>query len=370
MVGEAYKIRPLAVARSGTVPRRPRVAYPDPCGRETPCCADGASVLSGKPAAQRGLTLVELLIALAIAAVLIGGLAGVLGQVAATHDAVRDKNDLTQQARFAMQRMVQVVGSSRLLLLPLNDVPATNWPENIREQTVPPTPPIGDSTLATAVLSVTLPGYQDLDGDGFPDADDDKDGRIDEDLGDDRTYDGAPGIYLIDDDGDGVVDEGASASDDDEIGTLVNEDRIDGIDNDGDNNVDEDPGADNNGDGCSGRCGVDDDGDGIVDEGAAGDDDEDGSEADDWYDPVVFYLDNGTLMERTPVPWDANASGGRTGQDFVVKAIAEHVTRFRVERLPLGEGTYAVVDLTLELTSPVTGETVSLNTRVRVGGRL
>ena len=363
-------MRLVSLGRSGTVPLRHRIAHRDSCAHETPSCGDGTCVPSGKHAAQRGLTLVELLISLAIGAVLIAGLTGVLEEVAATHDAVREKSNLMQEARFAMQRMVQTIGSSHLLLLPLNDVPATNWPENIREQTVPPTPPIGDSTLATAVLSVTVPGYQDLDGDGFPDADDDKDGRIDEDLGDDRDYDGAPGIYLIDDDGDGVVDEGSSASDDDEVGTLANEDRIDGIDNDGDNNVDEDPANDNNGDGCPGRCGVDDDGDGIIDEGAAGDDDEDGSEADDWYNPVVFYMDNGTLMERTPVPWDVNASGGRTGQDFIVKPIAENVTRFRVERLPLSGGHYTVVDLTLELTSPTNGETVSLNTRVRVGGAL
>jgi hypothetical protein len=309
-------------------------------------------------------------VALAIASALIAGLGGVMGQVAATHDAVRDKNDLTQQARFAMQRLVQAVGNTRLLLLPLNDIPASNWPEHIREQTLPPTPPIGDSTLATAVLAVTLSAYQDLDSDGVRDADDDGDGRIDEDLPDDRNYDSAPGIYLIDDDGDGSVDEGSSGYDDDEVSSVENEDPIDGIDNDGDNNIDEDPASDNNGDGCPGICGVDDDGDGVVDEGAADDDDEDGGGYDDWYNPVVFYLDNGTLMERTPVPWDENASGGVTGQDFIVKPIAENVTRFRVERLPLGMGRDVIVDLTLELASPVTGETVSLNTRVRVGGAL
>jgi prepilin-type N-terminal cleavage/methylation domain-containing protein len=323
-----------------------------------------------KCALQAGFTLVELLVALAIASVLIAGLGGVMGQVTATHDAVRDKNDLTQQARFAMQRMVQAVGNTRLLLLPLNDMPASNWPEHIREQTVPPTAPVGDSTLATAVLAVTLPAYQDLDGDGVQDADDDGDGRIDEDLPDDRNYDAAPGIYLIDDDGDGSVDEGSSGYDDDEVASVENEDPIDGIDNDGDNNVDEDPASDNNGDGCPGICGVDDDADGVVDEGAADDDDEDGSGNDDWYNPVVFYLDTGTLMERTPVPWDETGSGGVTGRDFIAKPIAGNVTRFRVERLPLAAGRDVVVDLTLELASPVTGETVSLNTRVRVGGAL
>ena len=331
------------------------------------CCVFPERIEGGL---QRGYTLVELLVALATAAVLLAGLGGVIGQVVATHDAAHEKSELIQQARFAMQRMVQAVQDTRLLLLPLNDVAASIWPENIREQTVPPTPPVGDSTLATAVLAVTLPAYQDLDGDGFPDADDDRDGRIDEDLPDDRNYDAAPGIYLIDDDGDGSVDEGSSVYDDDEVGSIENEDPVDGIDNDGDNNVDEDPASDNNGDGCPGICGVDDDGDGVVDEDAADDDDEDGGGNEDWYNPVVFYLDNGTLMERTPVPWDETASSGVTGRDFIVKPIAENVTRFRVERLPLAAGRHIIVVLALELASPVTGETVSLTTRVRVGGAL
>ena len=51
-------------------------------------------------------------------------------------------------------------------------------------------------------------------------------------------------------------------------------DPINGIDDDGDGSIDEDPPADTNGDGCAGVCGVDDDGDGIDDEGARHDDDE------------------------------------------------------------------------------------------------
>ena len=106
-------------------------------------------------ALQPGFTLIELLVALAMASALIAGLGGVMGQVVATHDAVRDKNDLTQQASFAMQRMVQAVGNTRLLLLPLNDMPASNWPENIREQTVPPTPPVGESGSYFMLISRT-----------------------------------------------------------------------------------------------------------------------------------------------------------------------------------------------------------------------
>jgi prepilin-type N-terminal cleavage/methylation domain-containing protein len=320
---------------------------------------------------QQGVTLIELLIALVLATILFSGLNGVVGQALDIHDSVREKNDLTRQARFAMQRMEQAVSNTRLLLLPLNDKPASNWLENVREETVPPTTPTDDSSKYTAVLAVTLPAYQDLDSDGFPDADDDRDGEVDEDLPNDRNYDFAPGIYLIDDDGDGSVDENPSSSwDDDEVNAVVNEDPIDGIDNDGDNNVDEDPASDNNADGCPGICGVDDDGDGTVDEGNADDDDEDGGEFDDWYNPVVFYLNSGVLMQRTPVPWDENASGTVTGVDFIIQPLAENVTRFRVERLPLNGGRHVLVDLTLELTSPVTGEKVSLQTRVRAGGAL
>ncbi len=320
----------------------------------------------------RGFTLVEMLMALAIAALLVAALGGVVAQALNTRDAAHEKNDLTRQARYAIQRMEQAVGNTRLLLLPLNDNPASNWPENIREQTVPPTAPVGDSTLATAVLAMTLPLYSDLDGDGFPDADDDRDGRVDEDPYGDRTNDFSPGIYLIDDDGDGNVDESTAGYwDDDEESSAWDEDPVNGIDDDGDGTVDEDSYMDMNDDNCPGTCGVDDDGDAMVDEGSTDfDDDEDGQSDEDWLNPLVFYLDNGILNQRTPVPWDENGSGEITGRDFVTSAIAENVTRFRVERLPLGVYRHVLVDLILELTSPVTGETVSLNTRVRVGGAL
>jgi len=321
-------------------------------------------------ACKHGFTYVELMITLAIASLIILGLTGVVGQALQSQDVVSETNKLTRDARFAMQRMVRSIGHSRKLLLPQRDKPASNWPENIREQTVPASPPIGDSTLATAVLAVTLPAYQDLDDDGFPDADDDRDGLIDEDLPNDSNYDFAPGIYLIDDGGNGQVDENPIFGwDDDETLGQINEDPIDGIDNDADNNVDEDNASDMNGDGCPGLCGVDDDNDGTIDEGSADDDDEDGGEFEDWYNPVVFYLAGGTLKQRTPVPWDENASGLVSGRDFITSDIADNVTRFRVERLDNGS-VVEIIDLTLELTSPLTGETVSLQAQVRIGGAL
>ena len=307
--------------------------------------------------------------AVALASLLLLGLSGVASQAIKTHDTVRDKNRLTDQARFAMEQMVRTVSHSRRLLLPLNDKPASNWPEHIREQTVPPSPPIGDSILATAVLAVTLPAYQDLDADGFADADDDRDGLIDEDLPEDSHNDFGSGIYLIDDDGNGVVDD-SLYEDDDEAFLTEGEDPINGVDDDGDGSIDEDPSANMNEDGCPGVCGVDDDADGLIDEGSVDDDDEDGQQDEDWYNAVVFYLETGVLKLRTPVPWDETGVGGVTGWDFIISDIAENVTRFRVERVAGVPGTEQLVDLTLELTSSVSGEMVSLHTRVRVGGAL
>ena len=39
----------------------------------------------------------------------------------------------------------------------------------------------------------------------------------------------------------------------------------------------------------------------------------------DWYDPVVFYLNGDNLMQRTPVPWDVNGGGFVTGLDFIIE---------------------------------------------------
>ena len=322
---------------------------------------------------QHGFTLVELLVATTLAALLIVGLGGVVGQVATTRDAVQDRNELTRDARFAMDQMVRIVGHSRRLLLPLTDNPATSWREHVREQTVPASPPEGTSTLATAVLAVTLPEYFDLDDDGFPDADDDRDGRIDEDLPNDSHHDFFPGIMLIDDDGDGNVDEGAGWAEDDEDG-AENEDPVNGIDDDNDGSIDEDAASDNNGDGCPGVCGVDDDNDSAIDEGANDDDDEDTGSFDDPYDPVVFHLIGDSLVQRTPVPWNEDGisipDGPVDGRDFIVSTIAENVSRFRVERIAGVAGNRELVDITLELTSPATGEVVSLQTQVRLGGAL
>jgi len=324
----------------------------------------------GPQGAERGFTLVELLVTAAISGLIVAGLSGMIQASVASKNSLDQRLELLREAEFAMDRMTRAVANSRLLLLPLADRASTNWPEHIREQTVPASPPIGSSTLATAVLAVTLPLYSDLDFDGFPDADNDRDGRIDEDIGGDRDGDLASGIYLIDDDGDGAVDEsGFFYFDDDEFNAGIDEDPVNGIDDDGDGSIDEDPPADANGDGCDGLCGVDDDGDGSIDESPTADDDEDGASDEDWFDPVVFYLGGSTLRERTPVPWDETGAGGITGRDFLTSDIASQVTRLRFERVAASGGGAPLIDITLELTS-ADGQVVSLNRRVRIGAAL
>lgn len=335
------------------------------------------------PAAQRwrsthpprGFSYVELLVVVTISGMITLALMGLVSTATESSDDVRTRNELTRDARLALERMVDMVSRTHHLMLPLRDQPDTNWPEHIREQTLPASPPVGDSTFASAVLAMTLPRDIDLDQDGVPDADDDGDGRFDEDLPNDATHDFHPGIVGIDDDGDGLIDEDVSDWwDDDENNAAINEDPINGVDDDGDGNIDEDPPSDNNADGCAGICGVDDDSDGTVDNGGgADDDDEDGETFDDPYDPVVYYLSGDALIERLPAPWDTDGisapDGPVDGRDFVEAPIASNVTRFRVERVE-HSGRDELVALTLALTDPTSGETVSLQTSVRVGGGL
>lgn len=319
---------------------------------------------------EAGLTLVETLATLSIAAILLTALGQVLTQGLRARADAGTRNALAENGRFALDRMAWAIGRTDALLLPLPDNPGTNWREHVREQTVPASTPEGDSTFATAVLAVALPDDVDLDGDGA-DADDDGDGARDEDAPADATHDFANGIAGIDDDGDGIADEGSGSSDDDEDGSE-DEDPVNGSDDDGDGAVDEDAPADREGDGCPGSCSIDEDGDGQVDEGVASDDDEDASAGDDPIDPLVFRLSGGDLVERTPVPWNEDGVTGPDGPvdglDFTETVLASGVTRFRVERIPATGSGPELVDLTLELANPV-GEPLSLHTRVRVGGR-
>jgi prepilin-type N-terminal cleavage/methylation domain-containing protein len=318
--------------------------------------------------AQTGYTLIELLVSIGIAALLLTGLQQLLGVGIDTLDAVERRTELARRARFAMSRMVDAVQHSDRLLIPLANNPTTPFDENLREQTVPASPPQFGSVLATAVLALTISPDQDMDANGIADADNDGDGRIDEDLPADAHNDGKAGVRDIDDDGNGSKDFFLSpAGDDDESNDFKqSEDPFNGIDDDGDGSIDEDGGADMNGDLAPGVAGVDDDGDGNVDEGNVNDDDEDGAVDEDWFDPVVFYLNGNRLVERRAVPWDANLDSTLNGRDFVESDIGENITLLRFERLPPGGG-QQLIDITLRVAGD-NSESITLNTRVRQGG--
>ncbi len=309
---------------------------------------------------QTGLSLIEILITISITGFLIAGMQGLLSTALNAETSIRAKNDSLQQGRFAMQLMVKSVRMTRRLMIPLGENPNTAYSESERD-----------------VLAVTLDPTLDRDKDGWADANNDKDyldinnngsrdagepERVDEDPSDDISNDNAPGIIGIDDDGNGSADDGLSATDDDEDG-VGEEDPVNGIDDDNDGAIDEDSDKDIQSDNKSGLIAVDDDFDGNIDEDHIDDDDEDGSKDEDWLDPVVYFLNGTTLIQRIPNinPVD--------GTDYQENPIAENVTTFQVTRIPQGGGRSVLVDITLEITSS-DGELVSFNTRVGVGSGL
>ncbi|NIR30997.1 MAG: hypothetical protein GWN84_17110 [Gammaproteobacteria bacterium] len=299
----------------------------------------------------------ELLVAVAIAAILALSMGAIVSRALEARAEAQARNTLNREAQFALERMLAAVRAGRLLL-PLPENPSTGHSEAVRD-----------------VLAVSLDPTLDRDGDGFADANNDRDffdadgdtvkdpgerERVNEDPGRDNNKDGCPGICGVDDDGDGLVDEGSSR-DDDEDG-LDDEDPRDASDNDGDGAVDEDTDGDTNADGQPGVAGVDDDEDGATDEGNSDDDDEDGATDEDWLDVVVYRLDGDALVERSP------NLGAADGSDYSERVIAAGVTLFQVERLPRAPGERATrVDITLELTD-AEARVVNLQTRVRSGG--
>jgi type II secretory pathway pseudopilin PulG len=311
------------------------------------------------PSKQKGISLIEVLIAAVIAGFLMKALSDVVNTALDTGQSVHQQNDTLQQARFAMERMTRAASKSRQLRIPLGENATTAWSESVRN-----------------VLAVSLDPTLDRNKDGWADANNDKDyldanksgtrdagepERIDEDSDDDSDNDGASGIAGIDDNGDGTVDA-QNAMDNDED-SLKGEDVINGLDDDGDGSIDEDTQWDMNGDGQPGISGVDDDFDGSIDEGSKDDDDEDGLKSEDWIDNQVFYLSGTTLRERLP------NIGAANGTAYTEYPIADNVSQFRVERLLGANGSTVLVDLTLTL-SPPGGTGVSLNTRVAVGSGL
>ena len=265
-----------------------------------------------------GLTLLELLIAVSIFALLMGVVTLLLYSAAAAYGAERDRLSVQQQAAVIMARLVAVIRDTSVVMVPNAHNPATTY----------------------LIVSACI--------------DNDNDGRYDEDLGGDMTADGKPGVAGVNDDDDWMTDEGFR-DDDDEDGPK-DEDLWNGFDDDGDGMIDEDVKADMNGDGEPGLSGVDDDGDGHTDESAGGghseeDDDEDGYKNEDPLDPLFFVYSEGagTLS--------SHLAGGPS------EVWSEEVTFFQVEYLGLQGGSDPLYRVTLELTGS-SGFRVRLATKV------
>lgn len=276
-------------------------------------------------------------------------------------DRATKRNERVEQARFALERMVRAIEGSEHLFIPRPDHPGTPQDEADRDP---------------GVLAMALAFDVDRDGNGIPDADNDGDGKFNEDPSGDLTEDGLPGIAFIDDDNDGLVDEvqtqvfpggnlGPLDEDDDED-DFGNEDGWNGIDDDGDGWIDEDPKKDMSGDGVAGLPGVDENGDGFPDNADKNDDDEDWSVNEDWIDTAVFHLVGTDLIERIPLPWDVDGSGSITGLDFLERVLVIGVSRFRVTRLVQPAGMDPLVELTIQL-DVSDDDPVLLSTRVRLG---
>ncbi len=257
-----------------------------------------------------GMTLVELLVTIALVSVVVALVFQVTAGALDVWKSGRDRSALMAEATFAMERMVRSVRDTKWIFLPLD----------LSDPTDPLYP--GQSYFPTSFLAVSA----GVDNDG--------DGAVDEDPGDDISGDNLPGIGNFDDDGDGLIDEGTGKGyyNDDDEDDLVNEDVLDGVDNDGDGRIDEDPAK--NFFGIRGKKGIDDDGDGVKDE--------------DPCDPLLFYLNGSNLMERHDVL-------GVTTSETV---LAEHVREFRVLRRRVNGQT--LIDLHLLLDDG--RETVELNT--------
>ncbi len=254
--------------------------------------------------AEEGLTLVELLMAIAIFGLIATGATTLLSASLGAQAQGEASYKLYQEGLIIMERLTNEVKTTTLLHIPNH---------------YPPPPATPEPRTILAFSDNTNEDGDDYFGDPlFP--------RFDEDPDDDFFSDGY-GIPGLDDDGDGNVDDGAAKDDEDEDGTT-DEEILDGLDDDGDGDVDEDLGKDSNGDSEPGISGMDDDGDLDVDEGNNEDDDEDGTRNEDGPNLILYSFDapNTTLYKVTPDP-----VSGMTGA--VYATVSDRVTFFQTTYL-------------------------------------
>jgi prepilin-type N-terminal cleavage/methylation domain-containing protein len=112
-----------------------------------------------------GFSLIEMLIVVAILGIIMTGLQQVIATAVTSYNSTKDKQDMENHARFAMERMVRFVQETDLINLP--DSATDQEKLEISERLLDT---YNNDTQAYA-----------LDGDGWLDADNDKDGIINED---------------------------------------------------------------------------------------------------------------------------------------------------------------------------------------------
>ena len=112
---------------------------------------------------QSGLTLLELLVAITIFSIIVGGLYQVLDHTLAAYETTRNQQNLLSRARYAMERMVMFVQASDEIVNPADS--ATQ-----------------ELTVSERVLDTydNLSRAYRIDGDGVLDADNDADGLVNE----------------------------------------------------------------------------------------------------------------------------------------------------------------------------------------------
>jgi len=122
---------------------------------------------------RRGLSLLELIISLALLAMIVGGLAGVIQSAALTADSTRGREALFQQASLAMERMVGAVQGTLTVIQP----GSTNALETLQVSEC-------SQDQYDNATHIYLPG-----GDGILDADNDRDFFVNEGDAGDSTND-------------------------------------------------------------------------------------------------------------------------------------------------------------------------------------
>jgi prepilin-type N-terminal cleavage/methylation domain-containing protein len=293
--------------------------------------------------AEKGLTLVELLMAIAIFGLIAAGAATLLSASLGAQVQGEANYKLYQEGLIIMERLTSEVKITTLLHIPNHYPP-------------PPDPPLPRTILAFS------DNTNDDDDYYFGETGDPLFPRFDEDT-DDQLFWAGFGIPGLDDDGDGNIDDGAAKDDEDEDGTT-DEEILNGLDDDDDGNVDEDLASDANQDSKPGISGMDDDGDSSVDEGNVEDDDEDGDRDEDSPNLILYcHGANGVCQGNTTlykvVP-DSNT--GMTGAIYTT--ISDRVTLFRTTYINA-----AMIKIELTLTA-ADGEKVEFSEYVCPRNRL